>query len=286
MTTEAIGIDVEKMVTEVTDLITLPEIYLKIRELMDDPSSCLDDFAIVANTDPGLVASVLKIVNSAYFGFAGQIDNLNRALNLIGLGQLHDLVLGISAINSLDIPNEIENLTVFWQRSIYCGVLSRLIAEKRKLTNADSLFIIGLLHMIGRLIIFLKYPDETRQAISLAKAENISLTDAERLIFGTDYSQIGLALLAEWNLPLKFQLITGYHTDPGHAVDYIAETNIVHIIHKIAVNKFPLADHYQYQIDQETFAQLGTSENELNALCEEANYLSSEIEKLIFKDKT
>lgn len=271
------------MVKDVSDLITLPEIYLKIRELMDDPSSRLDDFALIANTDPGLVASILKIVNSAYFGFAGQIDNISRALNMIGLGQLHDLVLSISAIDSLDIPNDIENLTIFWQRSIYCGVLSRLIAEKHHLKNADNLFVIGLLHMIGRLILFLKYPDQSRQAINQAQTESISLTEIEKKMFGTDYGQIGRALLKEWNLPLKFQLITGFHTTPNQANEFELETNIVHIAHLAAVNKLPVADNYQYSINQELLTPIKMTEDGLSALCEETNKISLEMEKLIIK---
>ena len=74
-------LDIDEVVSEISNLISLPEVYLKIRRLMDDPHSRLDDFSAVVNTDPGLLAVVLKIVNSAFFGFSGQIDNINRALN-------------------------------------------------------------------------------------------------------------------------------------------------------------------------------------------------------------
>ena len=279
--TETLVINTEQLVSEISDLVSLPEIYLKIRELMDDPDSCLDDFAAVVNTDPALVASVLKIVNSAFFGFAGQIDNINRALNLIGIGQLHDLVLSLSAVSSLDLPNDIEKLSIFWQRSIYCGVLSRLLAKKLHLPDAESLFVIGLLHEIGRLILFLKYPKESKLAVHQAQSENLSLTNVERITFGTDYGEIGQALMAEWNLPNKFECIIGYHLEPCNATEYVIETSIVHIAHIAAANKFPGADSYQYEMNPEILAQLTTSEEEMNDLFTEADQIAIEMERMI-----
>ena len=279
--THSVVLDVEALVSDVSDVLSLPEIYLKIRELMDDQDSCLDDFAVVVNTDPGLVASVLKIVNSAFFGFAGQIDNINRALNLIGIGQLHDLVLSLSAVDTLDLPNDIEKLDVFWKRSIYCGVLARLIAEKLHLKDAESLFVVGLLHEIGRLILFMKYPKESRLAVIQAQTENQSLTEIERTVFGTDYGLIGKALMAEWNLPVKFQCITAYHPEPAKAKEYQLETTMVHIAHMIAVNKFPGADSFQFVVHENLLTQLNTSEEEMQALCAEADDISLEMEKMI-----
>ena len=274
-------INVEKLISETSGLISLPQVYLKIRELMDDPNSCLDDFVRVSSTDPGLVAVVLKIVNSAFFGFKGQIDNLNRAINLIGIGQLHDLVLSLSAVNSLDLPNDIEKSTLFWERSIYSGVYSRLLAKKHNLPNAESLFVIGLLHNIGRLILFLKYPEQSRLAIIHAQANNLSLTEAERSTFGTDYSQIGYALMAEWNLPVKFQHIIKHHTEPDQATEYQLETYIVHISHLLSVNKFPFVENHQYPLVPDTLAHLKTGEEDLLLLSEQANKISLEMKRLI-----
>lgn len=279
--TDSVVIDIDELVSEISNLISLPEVYLKIRELMDDPDSCFDDFAVVVNTDPGLLALVLKIVNSAFFGFSGQIDNINRALILIGIGQLHDLVLSLSAVDSLDLANDIETLHLFWQRSIYCGVVSRLLAEKLNLGDAESLFVIGLLHEIGRLILFIKYPQESKLIVNQAQAENRSLLEVERSTFNIDYGKVGQALMAEWNLPIKFQCITEHHVEPGKATEFIPETTIVHIAHQLASNKYPGADGFQYLITEDSLVNLKTTEEEMNELCEEANDISSEMETLI-----
>jgi HD-like signal output (HDOD) protein len=118
----------EQRLEQVTELISLPEIYLKIRRLMEDPTSEIDDFAEVIRIDPSLSIAVLKLVNSAFFGFAGQIDNISRAVNMIGIGQLHNMVLGISSISALSFPNDIWPLRAFWRSSLFSGVLSRILA--------------------------------------------------------------------------------------------------------------------------------------------------------------
>jgi HD-like signal output (HDOD) protein len=279
--TDPVLINVEELVSEISELISLPEVYLKISELMDDPDSCLDDFAMVVSTDPALVASVLKIVNSAFFGFTGQIDNIIRALNLIGIGPLHDLVLSLSALDALDLSNDIEELVIFWKRSIYCGVISRLLAEKLHLQNAESLFVVGLLHEIGHLVLFQKYPKQCKQIIIQSQAESRPLPEIERIVFGTDYAKIGERLMSEWNLPVKFQYITGYHTTPENALEFIDETIIMHIAHQIAANKFTEEDGIQFSINLETLTALKISEDELDTLCIEADDMRLDVEKVI-----
>ena len=123
---------IEQRLQEVTELISLPEVYLKVRRLMDDPHSDIYDFAEVISVDPNLSSRVLKVVNSAYFGFPEPVDSISRAVNLIGIGQLHNMVLGISAISSLELPNDILPLDTFWRASLFSGVLARLLADLRR----------------------------------------------------------------------------------------------------------------------------------------------------------
>jgi HD-like signal output (HDOD) protein len=85
-------------------VVAAPESYLKLRNLMEDPSLNIDDFSAVVNADANLASAVLNIVNSAFFGIAGKIDSIPRAVNLLGIGQLYDMVLAVSAMDPLEIP--------------------------------------------------------------------------------------------------------------------------------------------------------------------------------------
>ena len=130
--------DINKQLHEVTELISLPEVYLKIRQLMADDDSDIADFAEIVRLDPNLSLAVLKMVNSAFFGFSRKIENVLQATNMIGIGQLHIIVLGLSAISALNCPNKLIPLKTFWRSSLFTGVLAQLLAQRQKIPNSET----------------------------------------------------------------------------------------------------------------------------------------------------
>ena len=161
--------EIEKELEQITGLISLPEIYLKLRRVMEDETSDIDDFANVIIIDPNLSSRVLKMVNSAYFGFEEPVDSITRAINMIGITQLHNLALGASAISSLDLPNDILPLKPFWHASLYCGVLTQQLGARLGIERSDRLFIGGLLHEIGHLVLCARLPDYARETIRVRR---------------------------------------------------------------------------------------------------------------------
>ena len=278
-------INLEEFISEVTDLISLPEVYLKISELMDDTRSVLDDFAKVVSSDPNLTANVLKIVNSAYFGFAGQIENISRSLNMMGLGQLHDLVLGISVVESFDVSSEVIDLPSFWRRSIVSGVLAKLLAKQVNLPEAESLFVIGLLHEIGHLILFLKRPEQLQLIQDLAQQQDRPIYQLEQEILGVHYGQVGQQLMAAWNLPVKLQLVTGYQPEPAKAQTFTLETALVHIAHGYAsiAGSDTVADQIPNLIDPGVWQTTGLTAESIEMQLDQADSISAVMEKLILR---
>ena len=181
---------IEQQLQQVTELISLPEVYLKVRQLMKDPNSDIYDFAQVISVDPNLSTRVLKVVNSAYFGFPEPLESISRAVNMIGIAQLHNMVLGISAKNSLDLPNDILPLNTFWRSSLFSGVLARLLGERMKLAKSDNLFIAGLLHEIGHLILYSKFPLQALAAQRISEEQGKEIHQAELEIIGCHYGDI------------------------------------------------------------------------------------------------
>jgi len=271
---------IQAAISDVACLFSLPEIYLRIRELMENKNSDLDDFAKVVSTDPNLAAGVLKVVNSAYYGFTGQIDNIPRALNLLGIGALHDLVLSISAVGNLSMPNDIIEMSRFWRRSIYCGVLSKLIGENQKLKESGNLFVIGLLHEIGHLLFFFKFPEQSIIAQTESVQNNRMLFQTEQEMFGIHYGQVGQLLMKKWNLPIKFQVITEFHPEPAKAQEYIVEVAIVHIAHNYACAN-ESGDDPQCTIDPPAWQILDLTPELMNEVLDKANLMSRELEQMI-----
>lgn len=236
---------IEKLLKQVNELISLPEVYLKISHLMDDKSSTVDDFAEVIKYDPNLSATVLKVVNSAFFGFSGQIDSIARAVNMIGIGQLHIIALSVSAISALDAmtyPKDIVPLKTFWRSCLFTGVLSRQLVLLSDKTIGERLFVTGLLHEIGHLILFTQYPEISRQAIQLSKDQELSSAEAELQMLGYHYGNIGAELMATWHLPPKFQNLTRYQPFPEQATDDKFEVALLHIAHGYAHKQFIKTD--------------------------------------------
>jgi HD-like signal output (HDOD) protein len=274
----------EQRLEQVTELISLPEIYLKIRHLMEDPTSEIDDFAEVIRIDPSLSVAVLKLVNSAFFGFSGQIDSISRAVNMIGIGQLHNMVLGISSISALSFPNDIWPLRAFWRSSLFSGVLSRLLAEKLSIKQNDRLFVIGLLHEIGHLVLYARFPEEARLTIQTAQDNGLEIHSAEQKVLGCHYGQIGAKLMAQWQLSNEFQLMTRYQPTPGKASDLPVETAILHIAHGHAHRQFGDGENSLDElIDPVVWEMTQISQQQVEESLEAARTISADMESVLLR---
>jgi len=210
------------LVDHETELATFPGIYFRIKEILDSPSSSAADIARVVSTDVGLSAKLLKLVNSPFYGFADTIDSIAHAVSLVGIKEISTLALGISTINFFkDIPPELMDMKTFWRHSLSCGILSRLISMRAKKTHRDiepdRLFTAGLLHDVGRLIIFKKQPYASVQALLYARENMIPLVDAESEVLGFDHTEIADLLLSEWNFPVAITTAIVNHHDPKSA---------------------------------------------------------------------
>lgn len=274
--------EIEKRLQEVTELISLPEVYLKLRRLMADPNSDIYDFAEVISVDPNLSSRVLKVVNSAYFGFPEPVDSIARAVNMLGIGQLHNMVLGISAMSSLELPNDIMPLNTFWRASLFAGVLARLLGERMKLASSEHLFIAGLLHEIGHLVLYSKFPLQALAARQIAEQQGKQIHEAEMQLLGCHYGDIGAMLMANWNLPDILQILTRNQPVPADADALKIETTLMHLAHACAYLEATDSDTAaDTSFDAEIQALTGLSQMEFEYSLEEARSISADMEKVI-----
>jgi HD-like signal output (HDOD) protein len=273
--------DIEQKIEEITGLISLPEIYLKVRRLMDDETSEIDDFAQVIIVDPNLSTRVLKIVNSAYFGFQEPVDSITRAINMIGIGQLHNMVLGVAAISSLDLPNDILPLKPFWHNSLYTGVLSQQLAGRLNLPRSDRMFMAGLLHEIGHLVLCAKLPDHAREAIRVSVQSGRPLHEIQRQMLNCHYGDIAAMLLDNWKLPKELQDLVRYHPDPRSAPSQQLETALLHLAHAYAGQNMSSPGDAGELIDADILGLIELTQDEIDECLETARSISVEIGKSI-----
>jgi len=226
----------QELVSGVIRLVSLPEVCIRVNEMMDDPVVNATDIGKVIAQDTSLTARLLKIVNSAFYGFQARIDTVSRAVTVIGLRELRGLVLAASAVESFSkLPNDVLNLVNFWRHSVYCGVVAQLLAQKCNVLHSERLFIAGLLHDIGKLVITNKLVKESREVLVRVEKKKIFDFDAEQAILGFDHAEVGGELLKEWNMPESLCNAVKYHHRPQAAMDATIEICIVHIANILTI---------------------------------------------------
>lgn len=220
----------DELISSVVSLVSLPEIYIRVNEMLDDPNTTAHAIGKVISQDTGLSARLLKLANSPEYGFPSKIDTVSRAVSVIGLSELRDLILSASALENFStIPTELLNMVRYWRHSVYCGVVSRLLAERCNVLHSERLFVAGLLHDIGKLVMSERVPELVRQSIELTDEINVLDFEAEQQVIGYDHAEIGGRLLRAWQMPDTLCDAVQFHHEPIKSENALMETCIVHI---------------------------------------------------------
>ena len=199
------ALKLDELLYDSLESLSLPDVYIRLREVMESENAAMADAAEVISLDPALAARVLRMANSAFYGFRSQVDTITRAANILGMQKIHDLVLAASVTKAFEgISNELLDMDTFWYRSVHAGFLARAIGEGAGMRNAESLFVRGLLHDIGHLVLFSRFPHECRQAIAQADEGLDGRLYEEQQLIGIDAMQFAAELASVWQLPKSF----------------------------------------------------------------------------------
>ena len=225
----------QRLVSGVIKVASLPEIYMKIEAALESPKSSSKYLAEILSEDTALTARILRLANSSFFNYPGKIETVTQAVTIIGTRQLRDIVLASSIVGVFkNIPPDLIDMDSFWRHSICCGVTSRIIATLRREANVETAFIAGLLHDIGRLILYKEKPKEMGELLQLCQDTQQLLYPNETETFGFDHAILGGLLLKEWKLPKRLIETTACHHMPHKAREYITDTATVHVANIIA----------------------------------------------------
>ena len=210
---------VASLVHGVNDLVSLPQAYVRICELVEDPDASLRDITVVVESDPALAGRVLRLANSAYMGLATQVESIDHGVSVLGMNQIHDMALATSAVGSLsNLRADLINIYDFWRMSVYCAVCARRFAVFAYLPTPQRLFLAGLLHNIGNLVLAHVLPDEFAECHYQAVAKSQPYHLVQRELLGFDYAEVGAELMYQWKLPEALvrpvERHTGAFTDP------------------------------------------------------------------------
>lgn len=217
-------------VTIEANLISLPDIYWRLKAIIDAHDYSMQDVAQLIVFDPGLTARLLRIVNSAYFGFSAKIDTVNHAVSILGVQQVHDLVLTTSIADALgDYECEHLDIRQFWLRSVYRAIAARELAVACNLMDSDRMFVAGLLSGIGHLVMYQSVPVLAQQAQRQANESGNPLHLVEQEVIGFDHAQVAAQLMQNWQLPESHVAVIKNHLKLDADADFFLETAIVHV---------------------------------------------------------
>lgn len=204
------GKDAAALLERVDDLPPLPAVAAKVMNMAEDDRTSAMDLAQVLATDQALTAKLIRISNSAYYGFARRISTVREAVVMLGFKQVRQVSVGASMMNAFNRRgiNDGFDVDLFWGHSVGVAVAAEALAKKTLGAKPEDAFTAGILHDIGRLVLRQEMPEEFAHAVAIARSGELPLHEAELETTGYAHDELGQALGERW----KF---------PGHLIDAV-----------------------------------------------------------------
>lgn len=186
--------------SKASDVFVLPDAVTRIKKLIEDESSTMQDIADVVNFDPALTSQVLKMANSALYKFPNKIDTISKAVQVIGTNSMYDLVVAYGVAKTFgSIDSGVIDLDKFWEQSVGCALLAKYFADKLGCKESEKLFVAGLLHNIGELIIVQFNPEVAKVCATFNESETPLQLQMQQM--ESSYAEIGATLIKMWGIP-------------------------------------------------------------------------------------
>ena len=196
--------DVEALIDSVEDLPPLPAVAARVMSMVEDDNVSAAELGQVLATDQALTAKLIKISNSAYYGFARQVSTVRDAVTLLGFRQVREVAVAtslMSVFKDQDDRYTAFDLDLFWGHSVAVAVTSEAVAKRTKAAKPQDAFTAGILHDIGRLVLRKAMPAKFDEAVRMAIEQQRSLDSTEEEVTGFNHADIGNAVGSRWKFP-------------------------------------------------------------------------------------
>ncbi|PCI54106.1 MAG: HDOD domain-containing protein [Gammaproteobacteria bacterium] len=257
---------------QASEIFVLSDSFLRIKELIDDESSTIDNISDVILVDPALTGTILKLANSSFFNYPGKIDTISKAVLVLGITEVYNLVIAYFSMQAFkNISAKKDYLEDFWERSVDCALLIKYLGCHLNVPNAERLFILGLLHNIGELIIQQLSPEKIEQCYS----EDITYLPwlKQQDILAFTYGECSAELLKLWQLP--YSLVAPIrHQDKADFSQVSTESQLLFVAKRIMIQQKTFkAEPFQLLLNDEQLTVLGIDSD---VLCEAVDYCDLE----------
>ena len=226
----------EALLEHSNELPSLPEIYVRVSELLETENSDAQQIGEAVQTDPSLTGRLLKMVNSAYYGLPNEIFSISQAISVLGRQQIKQILMG-SVLSGVftEINNDNFSMRDFWQHSIKTAIIARHLAmQNAQIIDHEAFFTAGLLHDIGRLVLAKEVPDLLPEIEELVEINGVDIIQAEEEKLGVTHIDVGGALMKKWGIPSLITQCVVKHHEIDHVGPFAVDTSMVYLANNLS----------------------------------------------------
>jgi len=255
----------------------LPDACFKIRGLMDNEDSTIEDFANVISVDPSMTSRLLQIANSAIYSCPGEISTISRAITIIGTQAIYNMMLvDVAATAFKHFSNQAIDLKRFWRMSIFCGLATKNLAIKAGIRDIERLFVAGLLQNFGELIVAKTTPEIAQQCEKYSPEQLPWALQQQAL--GFTYTDISAELLKIWQIPEKI-ILPIRNFNEAKTIQINKDVKILYLASRLAlVDSHPDEFDYDESVDENLCKTLNISSDDL---AQAVDFASEEAENIL-----
>jgi len=230
--------NIKQIIEEMPNLPTMPTLVIEALNIIGNPKSNINQLSEIISKDISMTTQILKMVNSAYYGFPSQITTINKAMALLGFNQVKSLIMSVA---TKPMMMSCCGKTL-WEHSIRCAVGCQLIAKSLGEGQTDEAFVMGLLHDIGKTVLEV-YNKNAVNEIQRLVGLGADILTSEKMIFGFTHTEVGEELVLRWKLPVLIGSCVRYHHKPQES-EVPSMAGIVYVADRISQPqlKYPILE--------------------------------------------
>ena len=221
-----------KLLGSLDDLPPLSTVLSRLLQMLNDEQCSSIQIASLIEKDSVLSGSVLRCVNSAYYGLAQSISSIRQAVTLLGFGTVRNLALAFSMKRMVrPQTGASSSYARYSQHALGCAVMTEFLAHYVRSEELDAAFAAGLFHDVGRLLILTTLPEVAPKIVVHWEQGDGSFTDSEQEILGVTHTELSGLILEKWKLPEPVCRAARFHEDPDEAGDDTGAPGLAHLVH-------------------------------------------------------
>jgi len=229
------GEKLKQLVSRIENVPTLPTVVARILAATQDSKTSAEDINRIILSDQALTAKLLKLVNSAYYGFPRRVGTVTEAVVILGFGTIRNMAVTASVFQEFGKKGSGKFPRAdFWRHCLGVGVISRVLARRMEMPNREDVFVAGLLHDLGKVVLDQHCHDEFLDALDMVESTQRTLYEAEQEVFGVTHAEVGRWLAEHWNMPEFLCAAIGLHHRPGEAPERFPVVALVHVADVLA----------------------------------------------------